>query len=155
MVRVCFCVPPPQTALQVLQEDHPDTAQLTGAGVGAGVGVGTGVEVGVTGSEEILAEVPEALLAFNANVYEVPNVSPDMVMGLLVDVEIKPPGEEVTVYNNDTPFVSVKVIVAVVVDKDTDGFDNRETVGTGFTKTELDGREFVDPDGLVEVTKNL
>ena len=64
--------------------------------------------------------VPVAFVAVTVNVYAVPLVKPDTVMGEDAPVPVKPPGLEVTVYPvivaGSPKFVgAVKVIDAVVV----------------------------------------
>jgi hypothetical protein len=47
--------------------------------------------------ELLLPDTPEELAVVTVNVYEVPFVNPETVIGLLDPVPVNPPGDEVTV----------------------------------------------------------
>jgi hypothetical protein len=84
---------------------YPGAVQETVSVVGAvltavtAVGAPGTLSAGVTGEEEAEAgPVPSALVAVTVKVYAVPLVSPvTMHVGVVVAVQVKPPGLEVTV----------------------------------------------------------
>jgi hypothetical protein len=68
-------------------------------GVATGFVGAPGIVIGVTAFDATEAtELPAALVAITVNAYEVPLVNPVTILGEVVPVLVKPPGEDVTVY---------------------------------------------------------